>query len=83
MLALSAGIKPLDAVSDGVIHALVKTGFEMQTVELSQTSPVTTIQTAAPDQGLKAAVSDFLAREREGVLAYAEEARTALPYRQA
>ena len=34
-------------------------------------------------QGLKAAVSDFLARERAGVLAYAEEARTALPYRQA
>jgi len=27
-------------------------------------------------------VADFLAREHEGVLAYAEEARTALPYRQ-
>ena len=34
-------------------------------------------------QGLKAAVSDFLERERIGVLAYAEQARSALPYRQA
>jgi len=33
--------------------------------------------------GLKAAVKDFLQQERAGVLAYAEEARTALPYRQA
>jgi predicted N-acyltransferase len=32
--------------------------------------------------GLKAAVKDFLQQERVGVLAYAEEARTALPYRQ-
>jgi predicted N-acyltransferase len=32
--------------------------------------------------GLKAAVKDFLEQERVGVLAYAEEARTALPYRQ-
>jgi predicted N-acyltransferase len=32
--------------------------------------------------GLKAAVKDFLHQERLGVLAYAEEARTALPYRQ-
>ena len=32
--------------------------------------------------GLKAAVSDFLQREREGVLGYAQEARNALPYRQ-
>ena len=37
----------------------------------------------AKNQGLKAAVSDFLEREREGVLAYAEQARSALPYRQA
>ncbi|BBN53458.1 hypothetical protein TRE132_15830 [Pseudomonas chlororaphis subsp. aurantiaca] len=33
--------------------------------------------------GLKAAVEDFLRQERAGVLAYAEEARAALPYRQA
>lgn len=33
--------------------------------------------------GLRAAVADFLVQERAGVLAYAEEARQALPYRQA
>ncbi|WP_163014400.1 peptidogalycan biosysnthesis protein, partial [Pseudomonas viridiflava] len=32
--------------------------------------------------GLKDAVSDFLEQERVGVMAYAEEARAALPYRQ-
>jgi uncharacterized protein len=32
--------------------------------------------------GLRTAVADFLARERDGVLAYAEEARALLPYRQ-
>lgn len=32
--------------------------------------------------GLRAAVADFLVRERDGVLAYAEEARGLLPYRQ-
>ncbi len=32
--------------------------------------------------GLRAAVADFLERERPGVLAYAEEARGLLPYRQ-
>jgi uncharacterized protein len=32
--------------------------------------------------GLKTAVEDFLERERVGIVAYAEEARTALPYRQ-
>ena len=32
--------------------------------------------------GLKHAVEDFLERERVGILAYAEEARAALPYRQ-
>lgn len=32
--------------------------------------------------GLKAAVKDFLQQERIGVLAYADEAKTALPYRQ-
>jgi predicted N-acyltransferase len=32
--------------------------------------------------GLKAAVKDFLEQERLGVLAYAEEAKSALPYRQ-
>lgn len=33
--------------------------------------------------GLRAAVADFLLQERAGVLAYAESARAALPYRQA
>ncbi|NIU63175.1 MAG: GNAT family N-acetyltransferase, partial [Pseudomonas stutzeri] len=33
--------------------------------------------------GLRAAVTDFLQQERVGVLAYAEAARQALPYRQA
>jgi predicted N-acyltransferase len=32
--------------------------------------------------GLGAAVAAFLEREREGISLYAEEARTALPYRQ-
>ena len=32
--------------------------------------------------GLRAAVADFLERERDGILAYAEEARGLLPYRQ-
>ncbi|MBH3429576.1 GNAT family N-acetyltransferase [Pseudomonas alkylphenolica] len=32
--------------------------------------------------GLRRAVEDFLQQERAGVLAYADEARTALPYRQ-
>lgn len=32
-------------------------------------------------QGLRAAVSDFLLEERAGILAYAEDARAALPYK--
>jgi len=32
--------------------------------------------------GLRRAVAEFLEQERVGVLAYAEEAYTALPYRQ-
>lgn len=70
--AIAHGIQRFDAGAQGE-HKLIR-GFE----------PVITHSWHyLRHQGLKAAVSDFLAREREGVLAYAEEARTALPYRQA
>ena len=36
MLALRAGIEALQAVRDGLIDALVKTGLEVQTVKLRQ-----------------------------------------------
>ena len=70
--AIAHGIRRFDAGAQGE-HKLIR-GFE----------PVITHSWHyLRHQGLKAAVSDFLQRERAGVLAYAEEARSALPYRQA
>lgn len=70
--ALAAGLRRFDAGAQGE-HKLIR-GFE----------PVLTRswhQLGHP--GLRAAVDDFLAQERAGIRAYAEEARAALPYRQA
>ena len=69
--AIAHGVQRFDAGAQGE-HKLIR-GFE----------PVITHSwhyLAHP--GLKAAVSDFLDQESEGILAYAEEARAALPYRQ-
>ncbi|WP_426247912.1 GNAT family N-acetyltransferase [Pseudomonas sp. TWR3-1-1] len=69
--AIAQGIQRFDAGAQGE-HKLIR-GFE----------PVITHSWHyLRHAGLKAAVSDFLRREREGVLAYAQEARSALPYRQ-
>ena len=69
--AIAAGLSRFDAGAQGE-HKLIR-GFE----------PVITRSwhyLAHP--GLRAAVGDFLAQERLGVLRYAEAAREALPYRQ-
>jgi predicted N-acyltransferase len=70
--AIAEGFKRFDAGAQGE-HKLIR-GFE----------PVITHSwhyLAHP--GLREAVADFLQQERAGILAYAEEARSALPYRQA
>jgi len=70
--AIAHGIKRFDAGAQGE-HKLIR-GFE----------PVITHSwhyLAHP--GLREAVTGFLEQERAGILAYAEEARGALPYRQA
>ena len=70
--AIAEGFKRFDAGAQGE-HKLIR-GFE----------PVITHSwhyLAHP--GLREAVADFLQQERAGILAYAEEARGALPYRQA
>jgi predicted N-acyltransferase len=70
-LAISLGLQRFDAGAQGE-HKLIR-GFE----------PVLTRSWHyLLHPGLRAAVTDFLVQERAGVLAYAEEARTALPYRQ-
>jgi predicted N-acyltransferase len=70
--AIAQGLQRFDAGAQGE-HKLIR-GFE----------PVITHSWHyLRHPGLKAAVADFLEQERVGVLAYAEEARTALPYRQA
>jgi predicted N-acyltransferase len=69
--AIANGFKRFDAGAQGE-HKLIR-GFE----------PVITHSwhyLAHP--GLREAVADFLSQERAGILAYAEEARSALPYRQ-
>ncbi|MCY1423846.1 Peptidogalycan biosysnthesis/recognition [compost metagenome] len=69
--AIAVGLQRFDAGAQGE-HKLIR-GFE----------PVITRswhRLAHP--GLRAAVDDFLHQERGGVLAYAEEARGLLPYRQ-
>jgi predicted N-acyltransferase len=70
-LAISLGLQRFDAGAQGE-HKLIR-GFE----------PVLTRSWHyLLHPGLRAAVADVLAQERAGVLAYVEEARTALPYRQ-
>ena len=69
--AIAQGIGRFDAGAQGE-HKLIR-GFE----------PVLTRSWHyLRHPGLQAAVAEFLAQERAGVLAYAEEARQALPYRQ-
>jgi len=69
--AITAGLQRFDAGAQGE-HKLIR-GFE----------PVITRSwhyLAHP--GLRAAVADFLLQERQGIQAYAQSARDALPYRQ-
>lgn len=70
--AIAHGLERFDAGAQGE-HKLIR-GFE----------PVLTRSWHyLRHPGLKAAVQDFLQQERAGVQAYAEQARDALPYRQA
>ncbi|MNG15853.1 hypothetical protein D3C84_997090 [compost metagenome] len=50
VLALRPGVKTLQPLGNGKVHALIKTGLEMQPVELIQASPVAAIQAVAPHQ---------------------------------
>jgi uncharacterized protein len=69
--AIAKGLQRFDAGAQGE-HKLIR-GFE----------PVITHSWHyLAHEGLRAAVSEFLKQERPGILAYADEARTALPYRQ-
>jgi predicted N-acyltransferase len=70
--AIAQGMQRFDAGAQGE-HKLIR-GFE---------PVITRSWHYLRHPGLKAAVADFLEQERVGVLAYAEEARAALPYRQA
>ncbi|MCQ4287719.1 GNAT family N-acetyltransferase [Pseudomonas stutzeri] len=69
--AIAAGLSRFDAGAQGE-HKLIR-GFE---------PVITRSWHYLVHPGLRAAVSDFLAQERLGVLRYAEAARDALPYRQ-
>lgn len=69
--AIAHGLQRFDAGAQGE-HKLIR-GFE---------PVITRSWHYLRHPGLKAAVADFLVREHEGVLAYAEEAKAALPYRQ-
>ncbi|UTH37761.1 GNAT family N-acetyltransferase [Pseudomonas sp. KHPS1] len=71
-LAMSEGLARFDAGAQGE-HKLIR-GFE---------PVITRSWHLLLHPGLHAAVADFLEQERPGVLAYAEEARSYLPYRQA
>jgi predicted N-acyltransferase len=70
--AIAQGFQRFDAGAQGE-HKLIR-GFE---------PVITRSWHYLRHPGLKAAVEDFLQAERAGVLAYAEQARSALPYRQA
>lgn len=70
-IAIAEGLQRFDAGAQGE-HKLIR-GFE---------PVITRSWHYLLHPGLKAAVEDFLAQERVGVQGYAEEARTALPYRQ-
>ncbi|UVJ45299.1 GNAT family N-acetyltransferase [Pseudomonas sp. LS1212] len=69
--AIAQGLQRFDAGAQGE-HKLIR-GFE---------PVITRSWHYLLHPGLNAAVSNFLEQERVGVLAYAEEARAALPYRQ-
>lgn len=69
--AITLGLKRFDAGAQGE-HKLIR-GFE---------PVITRSWHYLRHPGLRAAVADFLAEEKQGVLAYAEEAREMLPYRQ-
>ena len=69
--AIAAGLSRFDAGAQGE-HKLIR-GFE---------PVITRSWHYLVHPGLRAAVSDFLNQERQGVLRYAEAARGALPYRQ-
>ncbi|MEF9901077.1 MAG: GNAT family N-acetyltransferase [Pseudomonas sp.] len=70
--AIAEGLQRFDAGAQGE-HKLIR-GFE---------PVITRSWHYLLHPGLRRAVEAFLHQERAGVLAYAEEARTALPYRQA
>ena len=70
-LAMSEGLARFDAGAQGE-HKLIR-GFE---------PVITRSWHLLLHPGLHASVADFLEQERPGVLAYAEEARSYLPYRQ-
>jgi predicted N-acyltransferase len=69
--AIAEGFKRFDAGAQGE-HKLIR-GFE---------PTITRSWHYLLHPGLQSAVAEFLEQERAGVLAYAEEARAALPYRQ-
>lgn len=69
--AIAEGLQRFDAGAQGE-HKLIR-GFE---------PVITRSWHYLLHPGLRSAVDDFLRQERAGVLAYAEEARSALPYRQ-
>ncbi|VVP08508.1 hypothetical protein PS732_03246 [Pseudomonas fluorescens] len=50
VLALSTGIETLITLGNRVVHALIKTGFEVQPIKLGQTAPITSVKTVAPHQ---------------------------------
>ncbi|KAB8305852.1 N-acetyltransferase [Erwinia endophytica] len=68
--AIAHGLQRFDAGAQGE-HKLVR-GFE---------PTITESWHYLRHQGLHQAVDDYLCQEREGILAWAEEARTSLPYR--
>lgn len=70
--AIAQGLQRFDAGAQGE-HKLIR-GFE---------PVITRSWHYLRHPGLNAAVKDFLQQERTGIRAYAEEARDALPYRQA
>ncbi|MHA6196665.1 GNAT family N-acetyltransferase [Pseudomonas wadenswilerensis] len=69
--AIAEGLQRFDAGAQGE-HKLIR-GFE---------PVITRSWHYLLHPGLRTAVDDFLRQEREGVLAYAEDAHSALPYRQ-
>ena len=71
-LAIAEGLRRFDAGAQGE-HKLIR-GFE---------PVITRSWHYLCHPGLRAAVTDFLVQERSGVLSYADEARSYLPFRHA